>query len=186
MPLLEQELKNSSYLVVSGGSPANSSRGSNGSVLQLNESLSACQQDSIMGSILQNASPYLYPFIVEYSLTAAAFLYIMWSFGIGKRYSMVYEENCLSSVSCHQVPVDNLSTSSRTSSLQNFPALYSCLGSSKGLCFCLYLYSLVPLQGRPPVVGPRIALPPGCHSLQTLLAHLIKLLGCIHNARLPL
>lgn len=179
MALLEQELKvNSSYLVVSGGSPANSSRGSNGSVLQLNESLSVCQQDSIMGSILQNASPYLYPFIVEYSLTAAAFLYIMWSFGIGKRYSMVYEENCLSSVSCHQVPVDNLSTSSRTSSLQNFPALYSCLGSSKGLCLCLY--SLVLLQGRPSVVGP-----PGCHSLQTLLAHLIKLLECIHNTRMP-
>ena len=97
-----------------------------------NTSASDCQQDSIMGSILQNASPYLYPFIVEYSLIAAAFLYIMWS-TIGKRYSMVYEENCLSSVSCHQVPVDSLSTSSRTSSYQNLPALYSCLGSSKGL-----------------------------------------------------
>lgn len=84
-----------------------------------------------MSSILNNASPYLYPFIVEYSLIAAAFLYIMWS-NIGKRYSQ-YEENSMSPTS-HQGQVDNLSTSSRTSSYQNFPALYSCLGSSKGSC----------------------------------------------------
>lgn len=103
-----------------------------------NQTVVVCQKDSIMGSILQNASPYLYPFIVEYSLIAAAFLYIMWC-SIGKRYSMVCEENSLSSVSCHQVPVDSLSTSSRTSSYHNLPALYSCLGSSKGLSFVLYV-----------------------------------------------
>lgn len=129
----------------SGTSSSNTSDLLNGTTLPgawANESASTCQQeDSIMGSILQNASPYLYPFIVEYSLIAAAFLYIMWS-TIGKRYSMVYEENCLSSVSCHQVPVDNLSTSSRSTSYQNFPALYSCLGSSKGLLAS----HVVPLQ----------------------------------------
>lgn len=99
---------------------------------------SLCQKESIMGSILQNASPYLFPFIVEESLIAAAFLWCMWS-SIGKRYTAsVYEENSLSSVSCHQVvgsPItnDGISASSRTSSMQNLPALYSCLGSSKGL-----------------------------------------------------
>lgn len=36
---------------------------------------SLCQKESIMGSILQNASPYLFPFIVEESLIAAAFLW---------------------------------------------------------------------------------------------------------------
>ena len=104
-----------------------------------NQTIVRCQKNSIMGSILQNASPYLYPFIVEYSLIAAAFLYIMW-FTIGKRYSMVYEENSLSSVSCHQMPVDSLSTSSRSSSYPNFPALYSCLGSSKGLWVYCRMY----------------------------------------------
>lgn len=38
-----------------------------------------CMKDNIMGTILSDVSPFLYPFIVEYSLIAAAFLYIMWS-----------------------------------------------------------------------------------------------------------
>lgn len=36
-------------------------------------------KDNIMGTILSDISPYLYPFIVEYSLIGAAFLYVMWS-----------------------------------------------------------------------------------------------------------
>lgn len=87
-----------------------------------------CQKEAIMSSILMNASPYLYPFIVEYSLIAAAFLYIMWS-TIGRRFQLVYDDHSPST--CHQI-VDSMSTSSRSSSYQNFPALYSCLGSSKG------------------------------------------------------
>ena len=38
-----------------------------------------CMKDNIMGTILSDISPYLYPFIVEYSLIGAAFLYVMWS-----------------------------------------------------------------------------------------------------------
>lgn len=38
-----------------------------------------CLKTNIMGTILSDISPYLYPFIVEYSLIGAAFLYVMWA-----------------------------------------------------------------------------------------------------------
>ncbi|KAH7642154.1 proton channel otop1 isoform x3 [Dermatophagoides farinae] len=103
----------------------------------INSTYFQCQNENVMGSILLNASPYLYPFIVEYSLIAAAFLYIMWS-SIGKKFMLSYETDTTnSSTSCHhhnhQMQIDDLSSSSRTSSYQNLSALYSCLGSSKGL-----------------------------------------------------
>jgi len=31
-----------------------------------------------MGSIVQDAAPYLFPFIIEYSLIGAAVIYVMW------------------------------------------------------------------------------------------------------------
>nr|XP_027198860.1 proton channel OtopLc-like [Dermatophagoides pteronyssinus] len=114
----------------------------------INSTYFQCQNENVMGSILLNASPYLYPFIVEYSLIAAAFLYIMWS-SIGKKFMLSYEADMTdSSTSCqhhhhhhhshqhhhhNQMQIDDLSSSSRTSSYQNLSALYSCLGSSKGL-----------------------------------------------------
>lgn len=51
----------------------------------------ACQKDAIMGGILKKVSPYLYPFIVEYSLIGAAFLYIMWC-NIGRRQQLAIVE----------------------------------------------------------------------------------------------
>lgn len=114
----------------------------------INSTYFQCQNENVMGSILLNASPYLYPFIVEYSLIAAAFLYIMWS-SIGKKFMLSYEADMTdSSTSCqhhhhhhhshqhhhhNQMQIDDLSSSSRTSSYQNLSALYSCLGSSKGV-----------------------------------------------------
>lgn len=38
----------------------------------------ACQRTSIMGSLVQNASPYLFPCTIEYSLICAVILYEMW------------------------------------------------------------------------------------------------------------
>lgn len=38
----------------------------------------ACQRSSIMGSLVQNASPYLFPCTIEYSLICAVILYEMW------------------------------------------------------------------------------------------------------------
>ena len=37
-----------------------------------------CDRLDIMGSIVSNSAPYLYPFLVEYSLIAAAVVFIMW------------------------------------------------------------------------------------------------------------
>ena len=51
----------------------------------------SCQKDAIMGGILKKVSPYLYPFIVEYSLIGAAFLYIMWC-NIGRRQQIAIAE----------------------------------------------------------------------------------------------
>lgn len=96
-----------------------------------NSTYQQCKTDNVMGSILLNASPYLYPFIVEYSLIAAAFLYIMWA-SIGKKYLSTYDDLNAPVSPCHPVQVDDFSSSSRTSSYQNLSALYSCLGSSKG------------------------------------------------------
>lgn len=77
-----------------------------------------------MGSIMSSSVPYLYPLIVEYSLLASTFLYTSWS-AIGQRYTMVYDDNCLSTVSCQKGSTSSLAT-------HNFSA-FNCLGSSKGL-----------------------------------------------------
>lgn len=79
-----------------------------------------------MGSIMKNASPYLYPLIVEYSLLASTFLYTSWS-AIGRRYTVLYEENSLSSVSCQKESTSSLASLNLSS--------FSCLGSSKGNLF---------------------------------------------------
>ena len=81
-------------------------------------------QDSIMGSIMSSSVPYLYPLIVEYSLLASTFLYTSWS-AIGQRYTMVYDDNCLSTISSQKGSTSSLAT-------HNFSA-FNCLGSSKGL-----------------------------------------------------
>ncbi|XP_033210625.1 proton channel OtopLc isoform X3 [Belonocnema kinseyi] len=38
----------------------------------------SCERVSIMGTTVQDAAPYLYPFIIEYSLIGAAVIYVMW------------------------------------------------------------------------------------------------------------
>jgi hypothetical protein len=41
-------------------------------------SVQACGRVNIMGSIVQDSAPYLFPFIIEYSLIGAAVIYVMW------------------------------------------------------------------------------------------------------------
>ena len=46
-----------------------------------------CGRNSVMGNIVTYASPYLYPFVVEYSLIGAAVVFAMWrSIGSNPRY----------------------------------------------------------------------------------------------------
>lgn len=44
----------------------------------LRNSTDSCGRVNIMGSIVEDSSPYLYPFIIEYSLIGAAVIYVMW------------------------------------------------------------------------------------------------------------
>lgn len=38
----------------------------------------SCGRINIMGTIVEDSAPFLYPFIIEYSLIGAAVIYIMW------------------------------------------------------------------------------------------------------------
>lgn len=38
----------------------------------------SCGKNNIMGTIVQDSAPYLYPFIIEYSLIGAVVIYVMW------------------------------------------------------------------------------------------------------------
>lgn len=71
-----------------------------------------------MGSIVSDSSPFLYPFIVEYSLIGAAVLYVMWK-NIGK--DPIY-----------RIDAHNEDVISRTSSFQSINRV-NCAGSTKGL-----------------------------------------------------
>lgn len=45
-----------------------------------------CRRTNIIGSLVQNASPFLFPCTIEYSLICAAILYVMWK-NINNAYS---------------------------------------------------------------------------------------------------
>ena len=108
-------------------------------LVELNDHLKLptdCENDEIISNILESVSPYLYPFIVEYSLIGAAFLYVMWS-NIGRRYSV----NANGSIVPHNDTQSNVLSMGATSGFNDnmstassfsLPSLYSCLGSSKG------------------------------------------------------
>ncbi|XP_045488089.1 proton channel OtopLc isoform X8 [Pieris rapae] len=42
------------------------------------DNTSVCGRNPIMGTIVTDSAPYLYPFIIEYSLIGAAVIYVMW------------------------------------------------------------------------------------------------------------
>ncbi|XP_015124928.1 proton channel OtopLc isoform X2 [Diachasma alloeum] len=44
----------------------------------LRQTNDSCGRVNIMGNIVQQAAPYLFPFIIEYSLIGAAVIYVMW------------------------------------------------------------------------------------------------------------
>nr|XP_045590528.1 proton channel OtopLc-like isoform X5 [Procambarus clarkii] len=79
-----------------------------------------CERVEIMGSIVSDSAPYLYPFIIEYSLIGAAVLYIMWKH-IGRNPRFVYDP---------EVAGDGMSVVSR-----RCHSRVDCVGASKGL-FC--------------------------------------------------
>ncbi|XP_047739391.1 proton channel OtopLc isoform X8 [Hyalella azteca] len=89
----------------------------------------SCGRVEIMGSIVSDSAPYLYPFIIEYSLIAACVLFIMWKH-IGRspkymRYSAVPDEYVFD-----PELGDGISVASRRCQVK-----VDCIGASKGL-FC--------------------------------------------------
>jgi uncharacterized integral membrane protein len=80
-----------------------------------------CGRTAIMGDIFKFSGPYLYPFVIEYSLIAAAVMFAMWkNIGNNPRY--------------HGEEDDRISVASRKMTAY---AKTDCIGASKGLFFGL-------------------------------------------------
>ena len=93
--------------------------------------VTSCERVNIMGTIVQDSTPYLYPFIIEYSLIGAAVIYVMWKH-IG-RYPKYTPDEDLE----HRLEV---MLSRRAVALaQASSGRVDCVGASKGLFFGLLL-----------------------------------------------
>lgn len=90
----------------------------------------SCERVNIMGTIVADSTPYLYPFIIEYSLIGAVVIYVMWKH-IG-RYPKQPDEDLE-----HRLEV---MLSRRAVALaQANSGRVDCIGASKGLFFGLLL-----------------------------------------------
>lgn len=56
------------------------------------DNTTVCGRNPIMGTIVSDSAPYLYPFIIEYSLIGAAVIYVMWKH-IGRYPSVANDED---------------------------------------------------------------------------------------------
>lgn len=91
----------------------------------------SCERVNIMGTIVEDSTPYLYPFIIEYSLIGAVVIYVMWKH-IG-RYPKYSQDEDLE----HRLEV---MLSRRAVALaQAGSGRVDCVGASKGLFFGLLL-----------------------------------------------
>lgn len=91
----------------------------------------SCGRVNIMGTIVQDSAPYLYPFIIEYSLIGAVVIYVMWKH-IG-RYPKITEEDLE-----HRLEI-MLSRRAVAMAQQAQIGRVDCVGASKGLFFGLLL-----------------------------------------------
>ncbi|XP_065159977.1 proton channel OtopLc isoform X9 [Atheta coriaria] len=104
----------------------NASADVNNSLLQ-----ASCGRINIMGNIVQDSAPYLFPFIIEYSLIGAVVIYVMWKhIGRNPRY---YNEEDLE----HRLEVMLSRRAVAMAHAQN--GRVDCVGASKGLFFGLLL-----------------------------------------------
>ncbi|XP_053678813.1 uncharacterized protein LOC128729181 [Anopheles nili] len=92
----------------------------------------SCGRVNIMGTIVQDSAPYLYPFIIEYSLIGAAVIYVMWKH-IGRYPKFTNEEDLE-----HRLEV-MLSRRAVVMAQQARTGRVDCVGASKGLFFGLLL-----------------------------------------------
>ncbi|XP_044729806.1 proton channel OtopLc isoform X4 [Chrysoperla carnea] len=90
-----------------------------------------CNRTNIMGNFVQDSTPYLYPFIIEYSLIGAAVIYVMWK-NIGRNPRYVSEEDLE-----HRLEVMLSRRAVAMAHAQH--GRVDCVGASKGLFFGLLL-----------------------------------------------
>lgn len=95
------------------------------------DNMTFCGRVNIMGTIVQDSAPYLYPFIIEYSLIGAAVIYIMWRH-IGRHPRYVVEEDLE-----HRLEVMLSHRAVALARAQH--GRVDCVGASKGLFFGLLL-----------------------------------------------
>ncbi|XP_071055874.1 proton channel OtopLc isoform X3 [Onthophagus taurus] len=113
-------------LIWNGNGNGNSSLSENISLVA-----ASCKRVNIMGTIVQDSAPYLYPFIIEYSLIGAAVIYVMWKH-IGRHPKYITEEDLE-----HRLEV---MLSRRAVALAHAQqGRVDCVGASKGLFFGLLL-----------------------------------------------
>lgn len=83
-----------------------------------------------MGTIVQDSAPYLYPFIIEYSLIGAVVIYVMWKhIGRYPKYTVEDLEHRLEVMLSRRAVAMAQAHSGRV----------DCVGASKGLFFGLLL-----------------------------------------------
>lgn len=141
-----------------------------------NKNLS-CGRINIMGTIVQDSAPYLYPFIIEYSLIGAVVIYVMWKH-IG-RYAKSNEEDLE-----HRLEV-MLSRRAVAMAQRAKSGRVDCIGASKGLFFgllslvatliCLILFFV--LIVKPPFTRLAIFLADASHAAILILSILAILIG---------
>ncbi|KAK5643132.1 hypothetical protein RI129_006977 [Pyrocoelia pectoralis] len=91
----------------------------------------SCGRVKIMGTIVQESAPYLFPFIIEYSLIGAAVIYVMWKH-IGRNPRYVTEEDLE-----HRLEVMLSRRAVAIAHAQH--GRVDCVGASKGLFFGLLM-----------------------------------------------
>ncbi|XP_045478835.1 uncharacterized protein LOC123683888 isoform X7 [Harmonia axyridis] len=91
-----------------------------------------CGRLNIMGTIVNDSAPYLFPFIIEYSLIGAAVIYVMWKH-IGRNPKYVTEEDLE-----HRLEIMLSRRAAALAHAQQHGRV-DCVGASKGLFFGLLL-----------------------------------------------
>jgi len=131
-----------------------------------------CGRIDLMGNIVTKSAPYLYPFVIEFSLIVAAILLVMWS-RIGKNPRFWGDDE-----------MDRLSVTSRK--MVTYTRV-DCVGASKGLFFgllvlvsaliCLILFFVLIDHGELHVSQLAVFLADISHASIMLLSLLAILLG---------
>ncbi|XP_056646059.1 proton channel OtopLc isoform X2 [Diorhabda sublineata] len=91
-----------------------------------------CGRLNIMGTIVEDSGPYLYPFIIEFSLIGAAVIFVMWKH-IGRNPKYVNQENLE-----HRLEI-MLSRRAVALAQAQQHGRVDCVGASKGLFFGLLM-----------------------------------------------